>query len=218
MITTKLQISEPDYYSCELTKQFPIKVTLIAINGEVGFGINETLDSNRDTLYNYMSSLRKNPSVIHVDITYQSSFLCWTRLVHKLKKPSIYETILQNNSMNLLPIIIENGIQTHTVLSPGKNDLRILLSKLKKRFSIVSIQELSTTPLNSRSKILTKKQIRAIKLAYESGYYNIPRRKTTSELSDEIGISSVSFRERIRRAEKRLIEEYFKDIRKVKEF
>ncbi|MHA2030981.1 MAG: helix-turn-helix domain-containing protein [Candidatus Kariarchaeaceae archaeon] len=215
MITTKLQISEPDYYSCELTKKFPIKVTLIAINGNVGFGINETLDSNQDTLNNYMLSLKKNPSVIRVDITYRSSFLCWTRLVHKLKKPSIYETILQNNSMNLLPIIIESGIQTHTVLSPSKNDLRILLRKLKKRFSIVSISELSTTPHDSNSKILTKKQTRTIKLAYESGYYNIPRRMATDELSNEIGISSVSFRERIRRAEKRLIENYFKDRKNV---
>ena len=215
MITTKLQISEGDYYSCELTEKFPIKVTLIAINGDIGFGINETLDSNEDTLHNYMSDLKKNPSVVSVDITYQSSFSCWTRLVHKLKKPSIYETILQNNSMNLLPIIIEDGIQTHTVLSPNKNDLKVLLNKLKKRFSIVNIKELSTTPFNSNSEILTKKQISAIKLAYESGYYNIPRRKTTNELSEEVGISRVSFRERIRRAEKRLIEDYFKDIRKV---
>ena len=91
MITTKLQISEPDYYSCQLTERFPIKVTLIAINGNTGFGINESLDSNEDTLQSYISELQKNPSVINVDITYKSSFLCWTRLVHKLEKPSIYE-------------------------------------------------------------------------------------------------------------------------------
>ncbi len=212
MITTKLLISEPDYYSCELTKKFPIKVTLIAINGNIGFGINETLDSNEDTLLNYMSELKKNPSVISLEVTYKSSFSYWTRLVHSLKKPSIYETILQNNSMSLLPIIIENGLQTHTVLSPNKSDLKVLLHKLKKRFSIVSIKELSTTPLNSTSKILTQKQINAIKLAYDSGYYNIPRRTTTNELSEKIGISRVSFRERIRRVERRLIEEYFKEI------
>jgi len=68
MITKKLLISEPDYYSCELTKKFPIKVTLIAINGNTGFGINESLDSSEDTLKDYMSELQKNPSVINVDM------------------------------------------------------------------------------------------------------------------------------------------------------
>ena len=116
--------------------------------------------------------------------------------------------------MSLLPIIIEKGIQTHTVLSPNKNDLKVLLNRLKKRFSIVNIKELSTTPFNSSPKILTAKQIKAIKLAYDSGYFDIPRRKTTEELSDELGISRVSFRERMRRAEKRLIEDYFKRVKK----
>jgi len=215
MITTKLQISEPDYYSCQLTERFPIKVTLIAINGNIGFGINESLDSKEDTLQNYISELQKNPSVINVDITYKSSFLCWTRLVHQLKKPSIYETILQNNSMSLLPITIENGIQSHTVLSPNKNDLKALLSKLKKSFSIVSIKELSTTPLNSHLNILTSKQSSALKFAYDSGYYNIPRSKTAIELSNQFGISRVSFQERLRRAEKRIIKHYLLDTSKA---
>ena len=215
MITTKLLISEPDYYSCELTKKFPIKVTLIAINGNTGFGINESLDSSEDTLKEYIVELQKNPSVISIDITHKSSFLCWTRLVHQLEKPSIYETILQNNSMSLLPIIIENGIQSHTVLSPDKNDLKTLLSKLKKSFSIVSIKELSTTPLNSNLNILTSKQASALKVAYNSGYYNIPRIKTALELSDQIGISRVTFQERLRRAEKRIVTHYLQDTSRV---
>ena len=215
MITTKLLISEPDYYSCELTKKFPIKVTLIAINGNTGFGINESLNSNEDTLQDYISELKKNPSVINVDITYKAPFLCWTRLVHKLKKPSIYETILLNNSMSLLPIIIENGTQSHTVLSPSKNDFKTLHSKLKKSFSIVSIKQLSTTPLNSNLNVLTGKQASAIKVAYNSGYYNIPRVKTALELSDQIGISRVTFQERLRRAEKRIVEYYLQETSSV---
>ncbi len=211
MITTKLLISEPGYYSCALTKIYPIKVTLITINGNTGFGINESLDSSEDTLQNYISELKRNPSVISVDITYKSSFVYWTRLVHKLEKPSIYETILQNNSMSLLPIIIENGIQSHTVLSANKNDLKVLLSKLKKQFSVVSIKELSTAPLNLNQNILTSKQTSALTLAYNSGYYNIPRRKTAIELSDQIGISRVSLQERLRRAEKRVIKHYLQN-------
>ncbi|MCK4848883.1 MAG: helix-turn-helix domain-containing protein, partial [Candidatus Heimdallarchaeota archaeon] len=119
--------------------------------------------------------------------------------------------ILQNNSMSLLPIIIENGIQSHTVLSANKNDLKVLLSKLKKQFSVVSIKELSTAPLNLNQNILTSKQTSALTLAYNSGYYNIPRRKTAIELSDQIGISRVSLQERLRRAEKRVIKHYLQN-------
>ena len=50
MITTRLLISEPSYYSCELTRIFPIRVSIITINGDTGFGINETLDRKEDSL------------------------------------------------------------------------------------------------------------------------------------------------------------------------
>jgi predicted DNA binding protein len=128
-----------------------------------------------------------------------------------LKEPSIYETILDNNCMSLLPIVIEKGIQSHTVLSPSKKDLRILLSKLKNRFSIVQLKELSTTPLNAPINLLSSKQTETLRTAYLSGYYEIPRRKSVTEIAIETGIARVTFQERLRRAENRIIKKYISE-------
>ena len=47
---------------------------------------------------------------------------------------------------------------------------------------------------------LTEPQREAIDLAVERGYYDIPRRCTTKELADELGISDQAVTERLRRA------------------
>ena len=110
--------------------------------------------------------------------------------------------------MTLLPIIIEKGLQSHTVLSPSKKDLRTLLNKLKQRFSIVQLKELSTTPLNAPTSLLSGKQAEALKIAYSSGYYEIPRLKNLTDIATNTGIARVTFQERLRRAENRIIQKY----------
>jgi predicted DNA binding protein len=211
MITTKLLISEPNYYSCELTKIFPIRVNIITINGDTGFGINETLDGKEESLIKYIDEFKKSPNVVDVKITYKTPVSYWTRVVHQLEEPSIYETVLENNCMSLLPIVIEKGLQSHTVLSPNKDDLKVLLDELKSKYSIVHLKQLTTTPFNIPFDLLTPKQADALKIAYSSGYYEIPRRENVTNLSTNLGIARVTFQERLRRAENRIIKKYILD-------
>ncbi|MHA2107935.1 MAG: helix-turn-helix domain-containing protein [Candidatus Hodarchaeales archaeon] len=211
MITTKLLISEPNYYSCELTKIFPIKVNIITINGDIGFGINETLDGKEESLKKYIQEFQKSPNIIEVKITYKTPLCYWTRVIHQLTEPSIYETILENNCMSLLPIVIEKGLQSHTVLSPSKDDLKVLLDVLKQKYSIVHLKQLTTTPFNVPFDLLTPKQADALKVAYSSGYYEIPRRTNVTDLASNNGVARVTFQERLRRAENRIIREYILD-------
>ncbi|MFC4436529.1 MULTISPECIES: helix-turn-helix domain-containing protein [Natrialbaceae] len=53
---------------------------------------------------------------------------------------------------------------------------------------------------------LTPKQREALTLAYENGYYDIPRKTTPLELGNRLEISRRSLSERLRRAEQRLVE------------
>lgn len=55
-------------------------------------------------------------------------------------------------------------------------------------------------PRTSRWYGLTEPQLEAITLAVERGYYDIPRRCTTKELAEELGISDQAVTERLRRA------------------
>lgn len=86
--------------------------------------------------------------------------------------------------------------------------------ELKKRFSSININSLSSelTELTANiSNFLTKKQLEVMTIAYKNGYYDIPRKSTLAELSNKIGIKRVAFQERLRRAEKRIIEYYMEN-------
>ncbi|MHA1995994.1 MAG: helix-turn-helix domain-containing protein [Candidatus Hodarchaeales archaeon] len=159
----------------------------------------------------YIQEFQKSPNIIEVKITYKTPLCYWTRVIHQLTEPSIYETILENNCMSLLPIVIEKGLQSHTVLSPSKDDLKVLLDVLKQKYSIVHLKQLTTTPFNVPFDLLTPKQADALKVAYSSGYYEIPRRTNVTDLASNNGVARVTFQERLRRAENRIIREYILD-------
>lgn len=53
---------------------------------------------------------------------------------------------------------------------------------------------------------LTRKQTEALTIAWEMGFYELPRKVTMEEVADEVGIAPQSLSDRLRRAENTLIE------------
>ena len=210
LIQTNLQISSKDYYLCELTEKIPVKVTIVTIRLPEGYGLIEALEGGEKTIQSYVDSIKESDSVLEFEVTYSSPTIYFTRSVHNLDYPSIYETILESGSMSLLPITIIRGVQFHTVYSPSRIALKALLATLKSRFSTVKIISLSSTPFESQQKLLTPKQLEAFQLAYEKGYYEIPRRSkiTLKSLSQDLGIKRVAMQERLRRAEQRIFSDF----------
>lgn len=54
---------------------------------------------------------------------------------------------------------------------------------------------------NSLPSMLTERQQEALRTAWEAGYFDIPRRVTLTELSQELGISDTAVSQRLRRAQ-----------------
>ena len=54
---------------------------------------------------------------------------------------------------------------------------------------------------------LTDRQLEALRIAYERGYFDIPRRASLEDVADELDITPSSVSERLRRAQTQLIEE-----------
>jgi len=207
-ITCKIEISSEHYYSCELTAKIPVRVSIMTINGDVGFGIVEPLQHEEKSIQEYIHELDKSANTASVSVTYRTPHAYWTRVVHKLDGPSIYQTILQSGCMTYLPIVVERGIQTHTVLAPSNDVLSKMLHMLRERFSYVRIKRVRSTPTTIFGPKLTPKQSKAFNLAWNSGYYKIPRRCTIEELGEKLGIKRVAMQERLRRAEQRILSAY----------
>ncbi|MGV9168422.1 MAG: helix-turn-helix domain-containing protein [Promethearchaeia archaeon] len=212
MIQSSFAISARDYYSCELTSKIPVRVLIVTINGPTGFGIVESLKGEEESIEEYVEALHLSKSITEVSVTYRSSTAYWTKVTHDLEFPSIYETILECGSMTRLPVIIQEGTQKHSVLSPSRERLRVLLKTLRERFTTAKIRLLKTTPSSPFKPLLTDKQMEAFSAAYKAGYYEIPHRVTVRELASDIGISRVAMQERLRRAEIRIVESFTKGL------
>ena len=208
MIRSKIAISTERYYSCEVSKKLPVRISVIAMNGPEGLGFVEALDKKKETLDEFVKLMKKSDQVIEFHITHKTPTMYWNRSKHKLDYPSINDSILESGSMTILPIIIEDGIQYHNILSPTSDSLRKLLKYLEERFTDVNIRALSSKPSETLQDFLTDKQYETIMLAHRKGYYEIPRKSTLEEIGGELGIKRIACQERIRRAEKKIIDHY----------
>jgi predicted DNA binding protein len=203
-----IEVGAEDYYSCDLTRKIPVRVTLVTINGDTGFGITESSKGDEDAIKDYIKGLKSSPSIKEVNILHRSQDAYWTRVVHKLNRSSIHETILDSGCMTRLPIVVENGLQYHTILAPSQETLSELIRSLRKQFPHVRIKRLRSQPTASFRITLTEKQQEAFLLAFQSGYYEMPRQSRIDQLCKKLGIKRVAMQERLRRAEKRIISEF----------
>ena len=208
MIQAKVLISTEDYYTCDITRTIPVRVSITTINGPVGFGIIEALEGREESLKQYVSAMKASSSVVEIEITYQSPTVYWTRVAIQPGTPSIYETVLESSCMTRLPVIIQGGVQEHTILAPSKEAFRDLLGSLKARFSQVQLRHVRTFASGLPKHNLSLKQMEAMIMAFSSGYYDIPRGTTVTEMSKRLGIKRVAMQERLRRAERTIITDF----------
>lgn len=213
MIQSHLIIGSEDYYSSVLTKKYHVRVTLLAINNDLGFGFIEALNGQESEIVNYIAEMKTYSHLIEMEITHKSPNIYWTKALHKPSINSIYTTILESGNMTQLPIILENGLQSHNILSPDAKSFRHLLQLLNSRFSIVDLKSSTSIPtskgVTALDNILTKKQNQIFVTSWEMGYYEIPRRITLEQIAEILNIKRVSAQERLRRAEKRIMQNYY---------
>ena len=211
MIRSKIAISTEKYYSCEVSKKLPVRISVLAVNGPEGLGFVEALDKKKETLDEFVKLMKKSNQIIEFCITHKTPSKYWNKVKHKLDYPSIHDSILESGSMTILPITIENGIQYHNILSPSSKNFRKLLTYLQERFTDVNIRALSSKPTETLQDFLTDKQYETIMLAHRKGYYKIPRKITLEEVGEELGIRRVACQERLRRAEQKIVNFYVQD-------
>ena len=109
------------------------------------------------------------------------------------------------------PVITdEKGYESWEITSLDEQTLREFIVNLQKEHSEVKVIDIQNKNLNEvySPKIkpsLTKGQTKALELAKQKGYYNFPRSIELKDLAKEAGISLSTFREHLRKAEKKII-------------
>lgn len=125
---------------------------------------------------------------------------------------SIYVHILQHTPVALGAIRFSQGVE-HYQITGASPDLQDLLKVLgeKGTVEVLSIREAQdieaedATASAGPTAGLTDKQIEALVLAHQEGYYQWPRVRSASDLAEHLGLSSSAFLDHLRHAEAKLI-------------
>ncbi|HUL39701.1 MAG TPA: helix-turn-helix domain-containing protein [Methanomassiliicoccales archaeon] len=98
-----------------------------------------------------------------------------------------------------------DGRVAWTVIAPSSKNLSNLVEKLQEVGC-----EVEMTALRNRSEesVLTYHQETIVRMAYDLGYYDIPRRMNLDEFSARVGISKSTLAVILRRAERKLIADH----------
>lgn len=128
---------------------------------------------------------------------------------------SIIKGFQAHNCVYTPPTIYRQGWEHYTVIGFDERDIQGVLRELDESRKIdvlskTSIEErqLPHSTLFSIDRLfagLTDRQLAALRLALDNGYYNQPRGASTEELAEQTDIARATFEEHLRKAENKLI-------------
>ncbi|MBU7041855.1 MAG: helix-turn-helix domain-containing protein, partial [Theionarchaea archaeon] len=105
----------------------------------------------------------------------------------------------------IYPIKFQKGRQICTLIFETKKKLQSVLQHLEE-WRIIRIGNVN---LQFDLEDLTPQQLKAVNLAIERGYFEIPKKVNLEELSTQMKLSRTTFLEHLRKAEKKILSKYF---------
>jgi len=132
---------------------------------------------------------------------------------------SLEESIIQRfeefNALYQPPTIHRQGWEHYTVIAFDEADIRALLQDLEDDRDIEVLSKTAVTeqqiphsmlaPVDRLFEDVTERQMAALRLALESGYYEQPRKTSIRELADQTAVTRSTYEEHLRKAENKLL-------------
>ncbi|WP_117594359.1 helix-turn-helix domain-containing protein [Haloprofundus halophilus] len=128
---------------------------------------------------------------------------------------SIIDRFEEHNCLYQSPTIYRQGWEHYTVVAFDSEDIRDLLGDLRadREIELLSKTSISETqiphsmlaPANQLFENLTDRQLAALQLALESGYYEQPRKTSLRELAGKTAVARSTYEEHLRKAENKLL-------------
>jgi len=130
------------------------------------------------------------------------------------KETTVHDNIQELEILNLMPIYYARGYEYYRLIAFRHEALAELFDRLTdQEFQIEVLEKApfngmvsdSLITLNSLVGSLTDKQVDAIVAAYNSGYYQTPRRVNVQVIADRAGVPRTTLQEHLNKAENKLI-------------
>jgi hypothetical protein len=127
----------------------------------------------------------------------------------------------RHDCLTFYPTSYDNGAMLTRVISLKPENLTEMYHDIKDEFAIDveakrEINTVEDAPLmvfDAELPTFSDRQREVLRLAYEGGYYEIPKGTTTEDLAADLDISRRTLEEHLRRAEQKLVESFLKFMR-----
>jgi predicted DNA binding protein len=130
-------------------------------------------------------------------------------------EPNVNTYIEKHNCMEVQPTMYKEGFEWYRILAFDQSDVLKLFQDLSKTadINVVSRRTLpdrtvgDTLTISTQSLFgdLTEKQLQSLLSALSLGYYNSPRRITTSDISKKMNIPRTTFETHLRKAQGKVL-------------
>lgn len=171
-----------------------------------------TLHGDEANIKKFLMDLKNDKRITNLEIE-GNSFFCIE--VRKEKIPATFKT---EKLIFVKPIFVDKeGYETWEIASWNKYNLIDFINNLKKDIKNVKILKIQQTKLTDvyyphLMPKLTPNQKRAIELAFENGYYDFPKKTDMKRLAETMKISTPTFCEHLKKAEKKLMPDIIRSV------
>ncbi|MGC8726753.1 MAG: helix-turn-helix domain-containing protein [Thermoplasmata archaeon] len=167
---------------------------------------------NIDKILLEEKQIKEKYGVRYFEILNSDSTLKMYSILIIQKMPHLAEKLLStfSDSVFIIPPLILNdwGLKVNLLAISGfLESIRNFLQENTIKYEVVKIGN-----LDFGSKILSEREQIIIKRAYDSGYFELPRRNNLENLSDSLGITKSTFMRILRKAENKIIKIYLEEV------
>jgi predicted DNA binding protein len=128
---------------------------------------------------------------------------------------SIIERFEEYNCLYQPPTVHRQGWEHYSVIAFDERDVRALLNDLEADRNVEVLSKTAITeqeiphsmlaPVDQLFDDVTERQLAALRLALESGYYEQPRKTSLRELAEQTAVARSTYEEHLRKAENKLL-------------
>jgi predicted DNA binding protein len=175
----------------------------------------ETLSGKEEDIAKFVDDLKKDKQIMDLEMSGDSIFF----LVKIPKKNKIPTTHYDPKIFWLKPVVVdEQGYEWWEIGTWDRTLLNKFIHALESGNYDLKILKIKNEMLNEIHfpqvmPFLTKSQKKALELAYRYGYYDFPRKTELRDLAKKSGLSLSTFREHLRKAEKRIIPNLMRNLK-----
>jgi len=119
------------------------------------------------------------------------------------------------NCVEMQPCVYRDGWEWYRFLAFSQRDIKALFDELSKVGKAEVVSRVSREGSTVRESVvvsvanlfggLTRKQLEAIVVALRNDYYRVPKRVTTDEIAERLGVPRTTYEEHLRKAEGKVL-------------